>query len=175
MTVKVSLIAAVADNGVIGADNALIWRLPSDFAFFKRITMGKPIVMGRNTFESIGKPLPGRVNIVVSRKSGYQPDGVIVISDLDAALEHARTMAEADGLDEIMVIGGGAIYAAAMPVADRLYVTHVHLHPEGDTHFPEIDPAQWFEVDREEVARGERDSADFDIVIYERRATEASH
>ena len=175
MSVKVSLIAAVADNGVIGADNALIWRLPSDFAFFKRTTMGKPIVMGRNTFESIGKPLPGRVNIVVSRQTGYQPDGVLVISDLDAALDHARTIAQADGADEIMVIGGGAIYAAAMPVADRLYVTHVHLRPEGDTHFPKIDPAQWVRVERKEVERGQKDSADFEIVIYERRAAQASH
>ena len=106
----VSMIAAVARNGVIGAHNAIPWRLPSDFAFFKRTTMGKPLIMGRKTFKSIGKPLPGRINIVVTRQQGYQPDGVLVFSGLAAAMDHARTMAEADGTGEMFELGHGLSY-----------------------------------------------------------------
>ena len=169
----VSMIAAVARNGVIGAHNAIPWRLPSDFAFFKRTTMGKPLIMGRKTFESIGKPLPGRINIVVTRQQGYQPDGVLVFSGLAAAMDHARTMAEADGTGEIFIGGGAEIYTEAMPLADRLYITHVDLAPEGETRFPDIDPDVWKAVAEPEVPLTGKDTATFRTVVYERRGTGA--
>ncbi|MHB1109158.1 MAG: dihydrofolate reductase [Devosia sp.] len=169
MTVPVALIAAVAENGVIGAGNAIPWRLPSDFAFFKRMTIGKPLVMGRKTFESIGRPLPDRVNIVVSRQQGYQPEGVLVINSLAAALDHARAIAKAGGAGEVMVGGGETIYGAAMPVADRLYISHVALAPEGDSYFPEIDPAVWEVIEEPDVPLTGRDSAAFRVRVYGRR------
>lgn len=169
MTVPVALIAAVAENGVIGAGNAIPWRLPSDFAYFRRMTVGKPLVMGRRTFESIGRPLPDRVNIVVSRQAGYQPDGVLVIHSLEAALDHAQVIAQADGAREVMVGGGEAIYRAAMPVADRLYISHVALAPEGDSYFPEIDPAEWVAVEEPEIPLTGKDSAAFRVRVYARR------
>lgn len=165
---RISLIAAVAENGVIGADGDLPWRLPSDFAFFKRTTMGKPLVMGRKTFESIGKPLPGRTNIVVTRQKGYQPDGVIVIDSLDASIEHAQTIAVADGVDEIMIGGGGQIYAEAMDRADRLYITHVEARPDGHVQFPQIDPAVWKVVDEPDVTPSPKDSHSYRVEIYEK-------
>jgi dihydrofolate reductase len=163
------MIAAIGANRVIGADGSIPWRLPSDFAYFKRTTLGKPIVMGRKTFESIGKPLPGRTNIVVSRQPGYQPDGVLVISGLEAALDHARSIAEADGAGEVMVIGGGTIYEQAMPYAALLYITHVGLAPDGDAVFPPIVPEDWAVVETPDVRRGEKDNADFCVKIYHRR------
>lgn len=173
MTVPVALIAAVGANGVIGNGNSIPWRLPSDFAFFKRMTMGKPLIMGRKTFESIGKPLPGRTNIVVTRQSGYQPDGVLVIDSLEAALVHAQAIAAADGASEVMVGGGGDIYRAAMPLADRLYITHVDASPEGDATFPRIDPAVWTVVEEPDAAPGPKDSATFRVKVYERRRAAA--
>ena len=167
---KIALIAAVARNGVIGKEGGIPWRIPSDMAFFKRTTMGKPIVMGRKQYESVGKPLPGRVNIVVSRQKGYQPEGVLVFSAFDAALDHARTIARADGAGEVMVIGGGEIYALALPMADRVYLTEVDLAPEGDTRFPELDPARWQQVATPEAAPSERDDARYQIAVYERRS-----
>ena len=169
MTVPVALIAAVAENGVIGMGNAIPWRLPSDFAYFKRMTLGKPLIMGRKTFESIGKPLPGRVNIVVSRQEGYQPNGVLVIDSLRAALDHAQAIAAADGAKEVMVGGGEAIYREAMPLADRLYISHVALSPEGDSFFPPIDPGVWQLVEEPEVPLTGRDGAAFRIRVYTRR------
>lgn len=169
MTVPVAMIAAVGDNGIIGSDGAIPWRLPTDFAHFKRTTMGKPLIMGRRTFESIGKPLPGRTNIVVTRQSGYQPDGVLVFHSLAGALDQAQQIAAADGVDEVMIGGGGEIYREAMPLAERLYVTHVAVSPSGDARFPLIDPKQW-EVEAEpELLRTERDSADFTVKVYRRR------
>jgi dihydrofolate reductase len=169
----ISMIAAVARNGVIGAHNTIPWRLPSDFAFFKRTTMGKPLVMGRKTFESIGKPLPGRINMVVTRQQGYQPEGVLVFSSLAAALDHAGAMAAADGGDEVFIGGGAEIYAEAMPLADRLYITHVDLAPEGETRFPAIDPGIWQVVAEPDVPLTGRDSATFRTLVYERRGPNA--
>jgi dihydrofolate reductase len=163
------VIAAVARNGVIGAGNAIPWRLPTDFAYFKRTTMGKPLIMGRKTFESIGKPLPGRTNIVVTRRAGYRPDGVVVVGSLAAGLTEAGEIAAADGVDEVFVAGGGEIYREAMPLADRLHITHVEAAPEGDVRFPDIDPAVWVVVDEPPVVRTERDSADFRVKVYARR------
>jgi dihydrofolate reductase len=173
MSVPVAMIAAVGENGVIGSDGAIPWRLPTDFAHFKRTTLGKPLIMGRKTFESIGKPLPGRTNIVVTRQQNYQPDGVTVFHGLAAALDHAQAIAAADGADEVMIGGGGEIYREAMPVAERLYVTHVAASPDGDARFPPIDYNQW-EVEAEpEVLRTERDSADFTVKVYRRRGPDA--
>ncbi|CDP52368.1 Dihydrofolate reductase [Devosia sp. DBB001] len=170
MTIKIAMIAAVGSNGVIGAGNAMPWRLPSDFAHFKRTTMGKPLIMGRKTFESIGKALPGRINIVVTRQKGYQPDGVLVIDSLDAAIDHARTIAEAEGVDEVFIGGGGELYREAMPLADRLYITEVDLAPQGDTVFPSIDHNVWVVVDEPEVPLTGKDTASFRVKVYERRA-----
>jgi dihydrofolate reductase len=172
VSVPVALIAAVAENGVIGANNSIPWRLPSDFAYFKRMTVGKPLIMGRKTFDSIGKPLPERVNIVVSRRSGYQPEGVLVMNSLRAALEHAQTIAAADGAGEVMIGGGEAIYREAMPLADRLYISHVALSPEGDSFFPQIEPEVWQVVDEPDVPLSGRDSASFRTKVYTRRHTD---
>ena len=169
MTVPVALIAAVGRNGVIGSDNALPWRLPSDFAYFKQTTMGKPIVMGRKTFESIGKPLPGRTSIVLTRQQDYRPDGVLIATDLEAALELAQSVAAQTSVAEVMVCGGAEIYRQAMPLARRLYVTHVDAAPDGDARFPEIDTAVWEVVDEPPVRPGPRDSAGFRVKVYERR------
>jgi dihydrofolate reductase len=163
------MIAAVARNGVIGRNGALPWRLPSDFAFFRRMTMGKPLIMGRKTFEGIGRPLPGRTSIVVTRDAGYRPAGAIAVTNLGAALEQAQSIAEADGAGEVMIGGGGEIYREAMPLADRLYITHVALDAEGDTAFPEIEASIWREAEELAVPRSERDSAPFRILRYERR------
>lgn len=168
MTVPVALIAAVARNGVIGSNDRLPWRLPTDFAFFKQQTLGKPLIMGRRTFEGIGKPLAGRTNIVVSRQEGYQPEGAIVIDDLGAALDHAQAIAAADRAAEVMVGGGGEIYRDAMPLADRLYITHVELAPQGDAWFPPIAPAMWRVVEELPIRPTSRDSAPFRILRYER-------
>jgi len=169
MSVPVAMIAAVGENGIIGSDGAIPWRLPTDFAHFKRTTMGKPLIMGRKTFESIGKPLPGRTNIVVTRHVGYQPEGVLVFHSLAQALERAQQIAAADGVDEVMIGGGGEIYRDAMPLAERLYVTHVAASPSGDARFPLIDPKQWQVEAAPELLRGERDSADFTVKVYRRR------
>jgi dihydrofolate reductase len=166
MSVPVAMIAAVAENGIIGSANGIPWRLPSDFAHFKHMTLGKPLIMGRKTFESIGKPLPGRTNIVVTRQTGYQPDGVLVISSLAAALEHAQAIAAADHADEVMIGGGAQIYAEAMPLADRLYITHVALKPAGDSSFPAIDPAIWRDGGEIEVAPSPKDNATFRVRVY---------
>jgi dihydrofolate reductase len=166
---KIAMIAAVARNGVIGREGGLPWRIPSDMGFFKRVTMGKPIVMGRKQFESVGRPLPGRANIVVSRQKTYRPEGVEVFSDFDAALDRARAVARTDGAKEVMIIGGGKIYALGMPVADRLYLTEVDAAPEGDTFFPQVDSERWQCVETLETTPSERDEACYKIAVYERR------
>ncbi len=170
MSVAVAIIAAVAENGVIGQGNGIPWRLPSDFAHFKRMTLGKPLIMGRKTFESIGRPLPGRTNIVVTRQEGYQPDGVLVISSLEAALEHAQEIAKADRANEVMIGGGAEIYRQALPFADRMYLTQVALAPEGDAFFPPIDFEQWKAAGEISVAPHPNDSAAFRVRVYRRNA-----
>ncbi|MBU1307722.1 MAG: dihydrofolate reductase [Alphaproteobacteria bacterium] len=169
MSIAISMIVGVAANGVIGSDQTIPWRIPSDMQFFRRTTMGKPIIMGRKQFETVGKPLPGRSNIVVTRQPGYQPDGVLVVSSLDAAVERARSIAAADGVGEIMVIGGGEIYAQMLGRADRLYVSHIALSPEGDVRFPAIDPAVWQVVDTPEIEPSPKDEAAYRVNVYARR------
>ena len=168
MSVAVAIIAAIAENGVIGDGNQIPWRLPGDFAHFKRMTMGKPLIMGRKTFESIGRPLPGRTNIVVTRQGDYQPEGVIVLPSLDAALERAQEIAQADRANEVMIGGGAEIYRQALPFADRMYLTQVMLEPHGDTHFPPIDFEQWKAGGEINVAAHPNDSASFRVRVYRR-------
>lgn len=166
---RISMIAAVAENGVIGSGQAMPWRIPSDFAFFKRMTLGKPIVMGRKQFETVGKPLPGRTNIVVTRQENYQAEGVEVFGNVDEALERAMAVVEAAGGEEVMVIGGGDIYAQVLGRADRLYISHVDLSPSGDVYFPPIDPTEWVVVDLPEVEPSTKDDASYRVKVYERR------
>jgi len=140
---RISLVVAMADNRVIGRDNGLPWHLPADLQHFKRITMGKPILMGRRTWESIGRPLPGRTSIVITRDAGYAAPGCIVVHSVEAALQAA-----AECGDEAMVIGGAEFYAQVLPRADTLYLTRIHADFEGDTVFPELDESEWREVER---------------------------
>lgn len=140
---RTALIVARANNGVIGRNNQLPWHLPADLRYFKQITLGKPVIMGRNTFESIGRPLPGRTNVVLTATPGWQAPGVRVVADLEKALTLARAQAALDGVDEVMVIGGARVYGQAMAWVDRLYVTEVDVTPEGDAHFDAPDPVQF--------------------------------
>ena len=165
------LIAAVADNGVIGREGTLPWRLKSDLKNFRAITTGKPVIMGRKTYQSIGKPLAGRTNIVVSRRTDFAAPGVIVAPAVTSALAAARGDALRRGADAVAVIGGAELYAATLDQADRLIITRVHLRPDGDTFFPAIDPARWQEVERSAHAAGPDDAAAFTILVYTRRAT----
>ena len=169
MTAKIAMIVGVAENGVIGSEQTIPWRIPSDMAFFKRTTMGKPIIMGRKQYETVGRPLPGRANIVVTRQAGYRPEGVEVVSGLAAALQRAQEIAVRDGVDEVMIIGGGEIYAQMMERADRLYVSHIALAPAGDVRFPAIDPAVWMVVDQPAVEPNPKDEAAYRVNVYERR------
>ena len=169
MTVRIAMIAGVAENGVIGSEQTIPWRVPSDMAFFKKTTMGKPILMGRKQYETVGKPLHGRANIVITRQRDYQPEGVLVFHSIDDALAKAREIAQADGVDEIMIIGGGELYAQLMARADRLYITHIDLSPSGDVRFPAIAPEQWTVVDLPEVAPSPKDEATYRVKVYERR------
>jgi dihydrofolate reductase len=159
---------AVASNGVIGRDNSLPWHLPEDLRYFKRTTLGKPIIMGRKTFESIGRPLPGRPNIVVSRSVDLTASGVTVVDSLALALANGQALAAASGAEELVVIGGAQIYAAALPLASRLYVTEVHAMVEGDTWFPPLDPAHWQEIAREEHPATADNPYPYAFVVYER-------
>lgn len=161
------LVAAVAENGVIGRDNAMPWRLKADMQHFRALTMGKPVIMGRKTYQSIGKPLGGRTTIVVSRDAALAIDGAVVAASLAQALEAARGDALRRGVSDIIVAGGADIYAQAMPLADRLEITHVHAKPSGDTVFPAIDPTLWRLTGRSEpVTQGAEVS--FTFATYER-------
>jgi len=168
---QIVLIVAVADNGVIGANDGLPWRLKSDLKRLKALTIGRPVVMGRKTFESFPRrPLPARTNIVVMRDASFRGSGALVTTSLPDALALARADALRRSVAEIAVIGGAEIYAQCMDVADRLEVTEVHARPEGDTCFPTIDQAQWEEVSRVPNPAGPDDSAAFTYVTYCRRA-----
>ena len=166
---KIVLVAAIGENLVIGRDGQLPWRLKSDLQHFRKVTLNRPVVMGRKTHESIGKLLPGRTNIVLSRDLTLVAQGAVLATSLDAALSFARADAAKHGVDEIMVIGGSDIFNATMPMADRLEITHVHMAPEGDTVFPPIDPEVWQESWREEHYAGPDDDANFTLATYVRR------
>ncbi|GAB2790654.1 dihydrofolate reductase [Halomonas shantousis] len=167
--VPVALVAALSRNRVIGIDNQLPWYLPEDLKFFKSVTMGKPLVMGRKTFASIGRPLPGRLNIVVTRDPAFAHEGVRVCHDLPSALELADQQAIIDGAEEISVIGGGQIFDQALPSATRLYLTEVDVDIEGDAYFPEIPRGEWVEAQRVPGQGGEGRPV-YHFVRYERRS-----
>ncbi len=160
---RISLIVAVADNGVIGVDGDLPWRLSADLRRFKALTVGHTVVMGRKTHESIGRPLPHRRNLVLSRRPDYRAEGCEVFADLPSAIEAAR----AAGESELFVIGGAAVYAEALPLADRLHLTRVRMEPEGDTRFPALGDG-WTEQSREEVPADERNEADTVYTVLDR-------
>lgn len=163
---KISLIAAMAKNRVIGKDNKMPWHIPSELKYFKKITLGKPIVMGRRTFESLGGPLPGRKNIVLSNRtdrSENQKEHVVWVSGIKQAI------AAAGPVEELMVIGGGKIYETFLPLADRLYVTQVELNVDGDTYFPDFNAvADWHEVERQEVAKAGANTPAYTTLILDR-------
>jgi len=154
----ISAIVAMSENRVIGRDNALPWHISADLKRFKALTLGKPVVMGRKTYESIGKPLPGRPNIIISR-SGFQADGVKVYGSVFEALSEARILAGLQNLDEIMVIGGAQIYKETLPLLDRIHMTQVHQHVEGDAMFPVLAPREWIETFREDHAADDKNPA----------------
>ena len=164
----VIIVAAVAENGVIGRGNALPWRLKSDMAHFRNLTMGKPVVLGRKTFASIGKPLAGRTTIVISRDENFSAPGIVVAPNFEAALGTARGDALRRNAGAIIVAGGADIYAQALPCATRLVITEVHKRVEGDTRFPAIDSKIWRETARSEQRPGPQDDAAFAFVNYER-------
>jgi dihydrofolate reductase len=168
------LVAAVSENGVIGRGNTLPWRLKSDMAHFRALTMGKPVVMGRKTYLSIGRPLKGRTTIVVSRERSFAAPGIVVAPTLEQALTTARGDALRRGADAIVIAGGADIYMQVMPQATRLAITEVHMRVEGDVRFPPIDATIWRETGRSEHAAGAEDAATFAFVHYERAAAGAS-
>ncbi|MAK65052.1 MAG: dihydrofolate reductase [Maricaulis sp.] len=168
---KLCLIAARGRNGVIGAEGDLPWRLSSDLKHFKATTKGKPVIMGRKTWESLPfKPLPGRTNVVVTRQAGYAAEGAQVFTDLDAALAAGSAAAQADGVDEVFVIGGAQIYAEALHKADRLYLTDVEAEPAGEAVFPAFEESAWHEIHREAFAAGEGDDHAFIVRCLEKPA-----
>jgi len=163
MQPRIALLAAVADNGVIGRGNALPWRLPDDLKRFKALTLGKPVLMGRKTFESIGKPLPERVNLVLTRMRDWHGAGVHAVGTLDEAV------ARAGMAPELVVIGGAELYRLALPRARRIYLTRVHAEVPGDTSFPSIDAAQWREIESQWHAADERHAYAMTFITLERR------
>jgi dihydrofolate reductase len=161
---RISIVVAVAANGAIGKDNALLWRLPDDLKHFKAITMGKPIVMGRKTYDSIGRPLPGRTNIVISRQADLEIPGCIVVASLDDAMKAAGDV------PEVAVVGGADIYRQALPLTNTVYLTEVHATLAGDVFFPKLTDSQWREAHREEHAADERHAYPFSFVTLERQS-----
>ncbi|MGB0360344.1 MAG: dihydrofolate reductase [Endozoicomonas sp.] len=165
---KLALIAAIANNNAIGINNKIPWYLPGDLRYFKAITMGKPIIMGRKTFDSLKKPLPGRVNIIITRDTGWQHDGVKVVHSLDTAISLAEDIALINGNEEIMIIGGEQIYRQAMDKADRLYLTRVYQSFDGDAFFPEFEEQQWQEISREDIHSKEEESINYSYLVLDR-------
>ncbi len=163
---KITLVVAMAENRMIGRAGGLPWRLSGDLKFFKRVTMGHPVIMGRKTYQSIGRALPGRRNIVITRDGTFSAEGIDVVAGLDEALELCRTT----DVEEAMIIGGGEIYAQVLPRADRIYLTEVHDMIDGDTRFPPIDPAEWREVARERQQPETEDGPAYSFVTLERQS-----
>ena len=162
---KISMIVAMAHDRVIGKDNQMPWHLPADLAHFKRVTFGKPVLMGRKTFESIGRPLPGRRNLVISRNPDYQAEGIEVVGSVEAAL----ALLAGSSVEELMVIGGGHLYAEMLPSADCLYLTRIDLAVEGDTRFPAFDDGQWQRVDCESHPADEKNPHPYSFETWLRR------
>lgn len=166
---KRSMIVAMSENRVIGINNKLPWYLPNDLKYFKQVTMGKPIVMGRKTFESIGKPLPGRANIIITRNKDWAAEGVKVSHSLEQAFELAQAVGEIDGKDELMIIGGDQIYKSCLACVDRIYLTQVHAHVEGDAWFPDVDWSQWQEIGREDFSAEGPNPYDYSFIVFDRK------
>jgi dihydrofolate reductase len=166
---SLALIVAASENNVIGRNNELPWYLPGDLQYFKAMTLGKPVIMGRKTFESIGKPLPGRDNIVISRQADYSTQGIKVVASLEDAIALGQSINLINGADEIMVIGGAQIYQQALAIADRVYLTRVHRKVEGDAYFPALNAQDWSEVAREDVAAEEPNPFDFSYLVLDRK------
>ena len=170
-SLPVSIVVAVADNGVIGRGNALPWDLPDDLQHFKRTTMGRPIIMGRKTYESIGRPLPGRFNIILTRDGAWQTPGVSVATSIEQAIDLAEGQALIDGADSVMVIGGAEVYRQALPFTSRVFLTRVHGNVHGDAFFDLDWIASWRELSRIEVSAGGRNSHDFSVIELENTQT----
>lgn len=166
----ISLVVAVSTNGVIGANNTLPWRLPSELKRFKALTMGHPVVMGRKTHEAIGRALPGRDNIVVTTGEVVDDPLVHTVNSVEEALALAARFAATRKMDEIMIIGGAQIYEQVRPKAEKVYLTRVHMEAEGDALFPDLNPQRWQEVSREDVKASAGDTADYTVLVYERIA-----
>jgi len=162
---KISMIAAMAHDRVIGKDNQMPWHMPADLAHFKRVTLGKPVLMGRKTFESIGRPLPGRRNLVISRNPDYQAEGIEVVGSVEAAL----ALLAGSSVEELMVIGGGHLYAEMLPSADCLYLTRIDLAVEGDTRFPAFDDGQWQRIACESHPADEKNPHPYSFETWQRR------
>jgi dihydrofolate reductase len=162
--VKLSFIVATSENGVIGKDNTIPWYLPADFAYFKKTTMGHPIIMGRKTYQSIGRPLPGRLNIVVTRDASFHPEGTRVASSLEDAIEAASQT----GTDEAFIIGGSSLFDAAINQADRIYLTLVHAQAEGDVFF-KFNPAGWQQISKEKHQADENNKFSYDFLVLDRK------
>ena len=167
---RVSLIVAVADNGVIGRNGEMAWKISSDLKHFRKLTLGKPVVMGRKTFSSLGKPLDSRDNIVLTRDTSFRPEGVEIATGIDQALNIAEKLAIKRGRSELMIIGGAEIYRLTIPLSDRIYLTRVHAQPEGDTYFSDLDPEIWLLQHTEPHKAEERDEFDISFMVYDRRA-----
>lgn len=164
----IALVVAMGENRVIGLNGGLPWRLSSDMRFFRKVTLGKPVLMGRRTFASLGRVLDQRTNIILSREQGFTAPGTLIAESLDEGLSLARVAAEAAGQEEIMIIGGEDVFRAVLPRARRIYLTEVHAAPEGDTWFPELDKSEWREVFREDHPPGPKDDHAFSFVLLER-------
>ena len=167
---RLAVIVAQSENRVIGRNNKLPWHLPEDLKYFKSVTMGKAIIMGRKTYDSIGRPLPGRTNIVVSRNANYQQPGVEVVHDLPSAIKQAESLAIISGNDEALIIGGSQLYQQALPFADRLYLTQVHHQVDGDAYFPEIFDADWELVEREDFSADDRNPYNYSFLVLDRKS-----
>ena len=165
---KIAIVVAAAENGVIGRQGKLPWRMPSDLKTFRRLTLGKPIIMGRKTYLSIGKPLDGRDNIVVTRDPAFAPAGVIVADSLEDAIAQARPLTTRRAASEIMIVGGAEIYRAAMPLADRIYLTRIAAAPAGDATFATPDPAHWMIVEEMPIPADPRDEHRATLIVYDR-------
>ena len=171
---KLSLIVAIADNRVIGKKGSLPWHLPEDLRYFKKKTMGAPIIMGRKTFDSIGHPLKGRQNIIISRNSSLTYDNVYVVTSFDASIQKAKIVASRNKSNEAFVIGGAQIYALALEHVDRLYITEVHTQAEGDSWFPQFNKADWVETNRKQARAIQPNQPKFSFVILEKKKQTSS-
>ncbi|MDB9894970.1 dihydrofolate reductase [Reinekea forsetii] len=165
---RIAMIWAMASNGVIGRQNKLPWHLPNDLKYFKRLTSGKTVIMGRKTYESIGRPLPNRINIVITRAENFHAEGIKVVNSLPAALELAAAETLISGAEEVIVIGGAEIYKLCLPLAERLYVTLVHADVDGDARFPEWDRQAYQEIGREDFSADGPNPYDYSFVVFDK-------